>query len=168
LGLGYHAPSLPIGAYGVSEIRDYDILRIMTKRFSAEISAVALLVTAAAAQPATGRVYVYDLTPAVRSNPVWCDGVKTAQLRKNRFFGLNLAAGEHSFSGRHRSEQIILDVEAGKTYYLRLDQIIAYPIVYDKLTRQRAEEAGQIVNTLGAIDPRDIFDSQHVTLERPQ
>lgn len=122
----------------------------------------------AAAEPELSRVYVYDLSPAVRSNPVWVDGTKTAQVRRNRFFGLTLAPGEHSFSGRHFSDEITLDLVAGKTYYLSLDQVISYPSAHDKLTRRRAEDAGKIFNQLLPIQDRDIFDRQHVTLERPQ
>ena len=132
--------------------------------------AAALLIgslSAADKPEATSRVYVYDIVPAVRMNPIFCDGVKTAQIRRNRFFALTLPAGEHSFSGRHREQQITLDLEAGKTYYLRLDQVFSYPGAYDKLTRQRAEDAGKVINTLGAIDEKDVFDRARVTLERP-
>ena len=127
----------------------------------------AMLAAAAAEPPEMCRVYVYDMSPAVRMNPVWVDGVRTAQLKRNRYFGLNLPAGEHSFSGRRFAEQITLDLVPGKTYYLRLDQVISYPTGYEKLTRQRAEDAAPVINTLGAIESKDIFDTAHVTLERP-
>ena len=127
-----------------------------------------LTAAAAAEQPESSRVYIYDMSPAVRMNPVFCDGVKVAQIRRNRFFAVNLTPGEHSFSGRRRAEQITLDLAAGKTYYLRLDQVISYPTGYEKLTRQRAEDAGPVINTLGAIEQKDIFDAAHVTLVRPE
>ena len=132
--------------------------------------AIAVLLLAgihAAEAPGSSRVYIYDVTPAVRSNPVWVDGIKTAQLRRNRFFAVNLPPGEHTFSGRHVQQGITIDTAAGRTYYLRLDQVYSYPSTYDKITRQRAEDAAKIVNTLGAIDDADIFAREHVTLERP-
>lgn len=140
-----------------------------------KLLATLAIATSTLAAAEFSRVYVYDLSPAVGSNPVWVDGAKTAQLRGNRFFGLNLPRGRHSFSGTG-SSKIILEVEPGKTYYLRLDQVFPYPggppsqpaDWYDRLTPQRAEDAGKVFNQLLPIEDRDIFDREHVTLARPE
>lgn len=134
-----------------------------------------LVAGSSAAQPAA-RVYIFSQAAALPSNPIWCDGVKTAQLRPDRFFALNLPPGRHSFSGRQPSEQIILELTAGETFYLRLDRVFPYPggppnqpdDWYDRLTPASAADAGRIINTLPAIDPKDVFAPEHVTLDRPQ
>lgn len=135
---------------------------------------IAVLLTGSSeAEPATARVYIFTQAPALPSNPVWCDGVKTAQLRPDRFIGLMLAAGRHSFSGNSRSQGITLELTAGGIYYLRLDRVFPYPggpptqppDWYDKLTP--AADAGKILNTLEATDPKDVFAPEHVTLDRP-
>lgn len=136
----------------------------------------ALLAGGAAAEPGTARVYIFAQAPALPSNPLWCDGVRTAQLRPDRFIGLNLSPGRHSFSfsGRRRNDQITIELTAGKTYYLRLDRVFPYAggppsqsaNWYDQLTRLTAQDAGKILNTLEATQPKDIFAPEHVTLDR--
>ena len=138
-------------------------------------SVAALVAGSSAAESATARVYIFADAPELPLNPIWCDGVKVAQLRPDRFFGLNLSPGRHSFSGRQPGEKIILELTAGETFYLRLERIFPYPggppaqppDWYDRLTPAPAGFARRVLGRLAPADPRDVFDVEHITLERP-
>lgn len=135
-----------------------------------------LLAGGAAAEPATARVYIFADAPELPLNPIWCDAVKVAQLRPDRFFGLNLRPGRHSFSGRQPGEQIILDLTAGEIFYLRLERVFPYPggpptqppDWYDTLTPAPAAFARLVLGRLSPAEPKDIFAPERVTLDRPQ
>ena len=83
-------------------------------------------VAAVGQSPTTGRVVFYrpklaavDKSSFLGGGPVWIDGQKFAQLDGDHFIAADLAAGHHVFRASDKKIPIAIDVEAGKTYYLR-------------------------------------------------
>lgn len=73
-----------------------------------------------------GKVVVYRLKFAIISThidsaPVWVDGKKVVDIDHHRHAVLELAPGKHEFRSGDKLVPIILNVEGGKTYYLRED-----------------------------------------------
>lgn len=113
------------------------------------------------------RVYIYQLKiRGARANPIWCDEIQVARLRQRwSYFVVQIQPGEHSFRGRHKENELVLDVLPGQDYYLRLDQIMTYPGA-DKLVRERTEEGQATIRSgkLRLVDSNDILDRNRVAV----
>jgi hypothetical protein len=76
-------------------------------------------------QPGTdfARVYVYvKIDAVVRSwRQVLCDGALVAEVKRGKFFVLNLASGKHTLSDTD-GIPVSLDVRSGKDYFVRLER----------------------------------------------
>jgi hypothetical protein len=74
-------------------------------------------------QPATINIY----RPNTRifgagSHPsIYCDGQEVTRLHRGSMFSTEVAAGKHMITGGRSEVGQFLDVEPGKTYYLRFD-----------------------------------------------
>ena len=88
---------------------------------------------------APARVFIYEARMrGLRPNPIFCDGIEVASLRhKWSYFVLQLPPGEHSFRGRFKPNELILDLSAGHDYFLRLDN----NDLHEKLNRESTAKA---------------------------
>lgn len=89
--------------------------------FALLASAVAI-----AQSPGTGRVFFYRaklMTISTRTGdtgPVVIDGRQLRErLRANQFYRADLPPGRHVFRAGDKDRPVVLDVQAGKVYYLR-------------------------------------------------
>lgn len=119
------------------------------------------------AEPSS-RVFIYqERIRGVRANPIFLDGLEIASLRHRwSYFVLNLEPGEHAITGRHKENELVLEVQAGKDYYVRLDQIMAVG-AGEKLTMPSCQEARTVIQSgkLHPIEPADIRDQRRVVLK---
>jgi hypothetical protein len=70
-----------------------------------------------------GRIFVYAQWEApVRSwNPIFCDGVVVAKIKRGTFFALNVTPGRHLLA-RKNGAPTIVNMKAGTEMFVRLDQ----------------------------------------------
>ena len=109
------------------------------------------------------RLMVYQEVRAIRANPIFLDGVEVASLRTRwSFFVLQLSPGEHSISGRHKDNTVVLQVSPGHDYFIR----IGSDLVGEKPLRASCAEVATLMDSgrLHAIDPRDVRDTARVSL----
>jgi hypothetical protein len=126
---------------------------------------------AAPTSPAsTARVYIYQgRFRAARANPIWCDGIEVAQLRQRwSYFLLELPPGDHSFRGRHKENELVLDLAPDQDYYLRLDQVMELP-GGEKLVRERTEDGRALMGSgkVHPVAPDDILDRSRAVNHPP-
>lgn len=118
--------------------------------------------------PPASRVFIYqERIRGLRGNPIFCDGIEVATLRQRwSYFWLHLPPGEHVLTGRHKENQIVLDVVAGQDYYLRLDQVMSYP-GSEKLVRNSVDDGRRMVESgkLQPINSDDVRDRARVSLK---
>ncbi len=120
-------------------------------------------------QPSTAsqaaRVYIYQTNiRTARGNPVWCDGIEVATLRHIwSYFVVQLPAGEHTFRGRHKENELFLDLVDGEEYYLELAQIMAYP-GGEKMVRKRTLDGRAVLDSgkLSPVSTDDVLDGSKV------
>lgn len=98
--------------------------------------------------PTSARVVFYRPKNAVvstrllDSGPVFVDGRELAvKLKGDEFYGLEIAPGRHTFRAGDKRMPLVLDLEAGKTYYLR-QQIRSGPVFPKSYFEQIAPETG--------------------------
>lgn len=136
------------------------------KRLSSSLLPL-VLVAAGWSAGSHSRVFVYqERIRGVRANPVFVDGVEVASLRQRwSYFVLDLAPGEHAISGRHKENELVLEAQAGKDYYVRLDQIMAVG-AGEKLTMPSCLEVRAVIDSgkLHPIEPADVRDHARVSL----
>jgi hypothetical protein len=114
------------------------------------------------------RVFIYQTKlRTTRANPIFCDGLQVASLRHRwSYFVLQVDAGEHVFRGRHKENEIVIDLSPGHDYFLRVDQLTNGWIPYEKLVRETTEQ-GHLMATSGKlhpIEPGDVNDQSKVSL----
>src|SRR5262249_54501979 len=119
-------------------------------------------------QQAPARVFIYQPNRrGFRASPIFCDGLEVASLRHYwTYFVLEVPAGEHSFRGRHKLYELVLELSAGRTYFLSLHQVNSFS---EKLVRESADEGRLIaemvkIGKLHPIDPSEVRDQQRVVL----
>ena len=116
------------------------------------------------------RVFIYqERIRGARANPIFLDGVQVASLRQRwSYFVLDLAPGEHALAGRHKENELVLQVEAGRDYYVRLNQIMAVG-AGEKLTMPSCREVRTVIESgkLHPIEPADVRDQSKVSLKMP-
>ena len=72
----------------------------------------------------TATVYLYRLRMFQNSAwkmTLWLDGERLANLQNGRYFVVKLPPGKHVLSDKKPDNNIDLNVESGRTYYMRLE-----------------------------------------------
>jgi Protein of unknown function (DUF2846) len=72
----------------------------------------------------TATVYLYRLRMFQNSAwkmTLWLDGERLANLQNGRYFVVKLPPGKHVLSDKNPDNNIDLNVESGRTYYMRLE-----------------------------------------------
>ena len=65
-------------------------------------------------------VYVQQETPARSWFPVSCDGVVVAEIKRGRFFAINVAPGRHMVS-EEKGVPVFVEARAGRDSFVRLE-----------------------------------------------
>jgi hypothetical protein len=74
--------------------------------------------------PARAIVYVYRQREDVgefQRPSIFRDGVEIARMRNGRYFEMLLVPGTYKFSSNMRDNEFVLNLEAGRRYYLRVE-----------------------------------------------
>jgi hypothetical protein len=150
------ATILASGAIQAQTARKFDLQDASTRLLAGTPSA-----SVPASPDAPSQVFIYqERIRGLRANPIFVDGIQVASLRKRwSYFVMQLRAGEHAFYGRHKDQELVLDLKPGEVCYLRLDQVMTYP-GYEKLVRTSIAE-GQLAASsrkLEPIEPSDVLD----------
>jgi hypothetical protein len=84
---------------------------------------MALSMLSAQVQPqATVHIYRYKLSVGAGAHPtVSCDMFPIAKIQNGRVYSLKVSAGRHSFTTTDDQKGIMVDVESGKEYFVRID-----------------------------------------------
>jgi len=113
----------------------------------------------------SARIFIWqERIRGLRANPVFVDGVEVASLRKRwTYFVVEVPAGEHTFNGRHKENELVLQLKPGEDCYLRLDQILTVP-GGEKLVRTSAAEVKLVRDSgkLQPVSPDDVRDYARV------
>lgn len=123
------------------------------------------VVKAADPDPTKGRVLVYQNIRSIPNDPLFCDGMKVASLRHKTYFVLELPPGEHSFRGKRKADEVIVDIVAGHDYFLEF----GLGELFNRFARRTAEE-GQLTiamianGQLHPIETKDMYDPTRVSL----
>jgi hypothetical protein len=96
---------------------------------------------------------------------VFCDGKKLAELDGGRYFVLRLPPGEYSFHSKNKKNGgVLLNVEEGKTYYLRLEmEHTGYFLKFSGISVVQPEQGAFTIKQLRAI-PRKYVKDPHIDL----
>jgi hypothetical protein len=75
---------------------------------------------------------------------------------------LLLSPREHSIAGRHKDNEVVLQVSAGRDYFIRIgsDLVGEKPMLSSCAEARIAIDSGK----LHPVEPRDVRDSARVTL----
>lgn len=116
------------------------------------------------AATATATIYVYQ-TPHARmlkraAPDVFCNGAKLAELDGGRYFVLHLPPGEYAFHSKNRKNGgAQLNVEAGETYYLRLEmEHTGYFLKFSGISVVQSEQGAFTVKQLRPIQEKYVKD----------
>jgi hypothetical protein len=70
----------------------------------------------------TVHIYRNKLSVGTAAHPtVSCDMFEIARIQNGRVYTLRVSAGRHSFTTTHDETGIMVDVESGKEYFVRID-----------------------------------------------
>ena len=89
-------------------------------------SLIALILSAAAfAQPQLGTVVFYNSPNTYLEVsyhiPGYLDGSEVANLKRNQYCSVPVEPGRHTVRSKDKNRALILTVEPGKTYYVRVE-----------------------------------------------
>ncbi len=95
---------------------------MMRSAHIAIIAALPLMVSRPALAGEPGRIYVYvrQETPARSWFPVSCDGVVVAEIKRGRFFSINVGPGRHMLS-EEKGVPTFVDAHSGRDSFIRLN-----------------------------------------------
>lgn len=87
------------------------------------VLALGLLISTAALCQDTGtvRLYRYSLTGSnYRGLKVYMDGSELLAVKGGHYADLQIAAGKHDLHSENKKQHLVVNVEPGKTYYVRV------------------------------------------------
>jgi hypothetical protein len=71
---------------------------------------------------ATVYIYRYKLSVGTSAHPtVSCDAFPVVRIQNGRVYSMKVSAGRHSFTTTDDPTGILVDVESGKEYFVRID-----------------------------------------------
>jgi hypothetical protein len=114
----------------------------------------------AAQQAEKGTVILYRMTRATASVGIWIDGKEAVTLDYRSRAVAQLPPGKHEFRSNTGNYSVVLDIEAGKTYYLR-EEYGYGKYLEPKILLQVSEEIGRTQNLkTKPVDAKNIIDSE--------
>jgi hypothetical protein len=113
----------------------------------------------------TAKVYVYRykqfVGKALRPS-IFCDEREAARVQNGRYVPLLLPAGKHSFRSTDKQSEIELELEAGRTYYIRLDIATGFWKGHGRLSLLAPEQGKPEVNKTRLIDQGMVIDRTYL------
>jgi hypothetical protein len=100
------------------------------------------------------------------SASVWIDGVKAVIIDPRRRAVAELPEGKHEFRSNSKSDLIVINLEAGKTYYLR--QGYGYPSAWIRniVTQVDADTGEAQSRDMKLVDRASVLDHHLITEPR--
>ncbi|MGC9292615.1 MAG: DUF2846 domain-containing protein [Acidobacteriaceae bacterium] len=95
---------------------------------------------------------------------VFCDDTQLARMENGRYFSINVPAGEHTFYAngpKDRQSGENIDLESGKSYYLRLSLDWGLWKGHGRLTQIAPEEAQKAIHKLKPMEREKIMEDTY-------
>ena len=100
-----------------------------------------------------------EMNGALVKRSVYCDEVEMAKIQNGRYFLAKIDPGQHVFRSTEKESGVVMNLEAGKKYYLRVE------IVYGgggRMSLVAPEQGPYEVKKLKPIDADKIVNKQVV------
>lgn len=111
--------------------------------------------------PETGVVYLYRVEEAPKLDSgkpkVWIDDRPALLMPESEFIGFKLSAGRHVFRMQNKGTVTPLTIEAGKTYFIRVSEVVASGYLRN-LFITPSEQAGEQMKGLKPLEDKNIKD----------
>ncbi len=120
----------------------------------------------------TGIVYFYRVEEVnaldSRRVTVKVEGRDFLKMSESRFIGFRFTPGRYGLRMRQRQSEMLLTVEAGRRYFVRVSQTVAGFGFNQSLTLMPEEQAIYQMRDMRPLDDRNILDrSREIIRERP-
>ncbi|HEX7722919.1 MAG TPA: DUF2846 domain-containing protein [Pyrinomonadaceae bacterium] len=115
-----------------------------------------------------GRVYFYRYKQFIgyRVKPsVYCDESQLARIENGRFFITKVAPGKHTFRSNDKQSGLELDIQAGHTYYIRVEIVDGFLKQYGRLVLMSNEQGAYEISKLKPLSAASIKDRTRVTVD---
>jgi hypothetical protein len=97
------------------------------------------------------------------------DDKEIFKMPQNRFLGVKIKAGNHRIKMRQKQSEMLLEVEAGKTYFIRVSETVAGFGYNDSLNEIAAKQAIFQMRDLSVLEDSKIKANEFSYLkEKPQ
>lgn len=104
-----------------------------------------------------------------RKVKVQLGGKHFIDMPEDNFIGVRLAPGKYELKMRQKQSEMLLQVEAGKTYYVRVSQVIAGFGFNQMIYMMQPEQAVFQMRDMKALEDKNIKDkSQEFVKSKPQ
>lgn len=137
--------------------------------FAVSIAAQQTLRPLPSPDPDRATVYIYKTrhsrTLGRLTFPVYWNEKRIAKLDGERYFMMRIQPGTHTFRSRNRRQGgVVLEAEAGKVYFLRLETEEDFMIHSPSLSLVPAEQGSYDVRQMKPIEQGDIVDREAVII----
>lgn len=148
-------------------------MRILKVLFVAAFFVGTLAMAEQAATPQTSEsgdkatLYVYRYKQFVGkalSPSVYCDEAELARMVNGRYFTVKLDPGKHSFRSNDKQSGIDLNMESGKSYFVRLEIATGFLKGHGRLTLMAGEQAAYELKQLKPLDDDKVVDKGKVSV----
>ena len=115
-----------------------------------------------------GKVYFYRYKQFIgyQVKPsVYCDERQLARMENGRFFITKVVPGKHTFRSNDKQSGLELDIQAGHTYYIRVEIVDGFLKQYGRLVLMSNEQGAYEVNKLKPLSAASIKDRARVTVD---